>query len=520
MAGSAATRYAALEQDRQPYLDRGRQCAKLTIPSLLPDAGTTGSTVFTTPEQSLGARGLNNVSAKQLLALFPPNAPFFKMEVDEITAQDIAKQEGAKDEIDKAFAQFVRRVMTDVESRALRADLYEGIRMNTLTGNALLYIVEEGRCRVYRLDKYVIKRDPSGNLLEIVIKEAISQASIPAEVRAAIPAQTLEKVEAANGQQVKPTEKPFDLYTHVLLTEDGQYKVYQEIEGEIVPGSEGSYVKEELPFIAMRFNKVDGENYGRGLVEEYLGDLAYLEDLSKSVREFVAITSRVIPIVNPNGTITPKDLTGAKNGEPIYGNVEDVGFLQVERYNDFRVAKEMIDEVTNRLSYAFLLNSAIQRPGERVTAEEIRYMARELEDTLGGTYSVQSVDVQLPLASILIKHLERRGSLPELPKQVATPKVVTGMDALGRGNDLSNLIQFRDFVSATPESAATVNWLGFNTRVANSLNIEMTGLLKTPDEIAAEQEQARMAAMVQQLGPNAVTQMGGMAQKQMETPPA
>lgn len=513
MAGSAKTRYGSLEADRRPYLDRGRQCAKLTIPSLLPDDGASGSTNFTTPEQSLGARGVNNVSAKLLMALFPPNAPYLKMEVDALTAQEMTQQEGLKDEIDRAFGQFVRRIMSDFESRALRADLYEVFRLLVTTGNATLFVPEEGRGRVYRLDKYVCLRDPSGTLLEWVSKEAIALASLPEEIRSKLPQKQTEAPATSNGIQTEASKDTVDLYTHVLLNEEGVYNVYQEVEGEIIPDTEGEYLAEELPFLVLRYNKVDGENYGRGLIEEYLGDLAHLESLSQSIREFVAISSRVIPIINPNGVLSAKDLVKAKNGEPIIGNEGDVRFLQIERYNDFRVAKEMIDELSNRLAFAFLMNTAIQRPGERVTAEEIRYMARELEDTLGGTYSVQSVDLQLPLAKVQIKNLERAGSLPELPKQVATPKVVTGMDALGRGNDLSNLMQFLELVGQSP-AAQRLKWDQIATRVANGLNVETEGLVMSEEEYAAQQQQAMMMQMMDRLGPNAVNQLGGLAQQQ------
>lgn len=519
MDGMAQSRYTALEPDRQPYLDRGRQCAKLTIPALLPEDGASGSTKFTTPEQSLGARGVNNVSAKLLMALFPPNAPYLKMEVDDLTAQEMTGQEGVKDEIDKAFSQFVRRIMTDFEARALRADLYEVFRLLVTTGNATLYVPEDGRCRVYRLDKYVCKRDPGGNLIEWIAKEPIARAALPEELRNKIPEETPKTPAASNGVQTEASADAVDLYTHVLLNEEGQYTVYQEVGGEIIPGSEGSYLRDELPFLVLRYNKVDGEDFGRGLIEEYLGDLAHLESLSQSIREFVAISSRVIPMLNPNGILTAKDLTEAKNGEPVIGNDGDVTFLQIERYNDFRVAKEMIDELSNRLAFAFLMNTAIQRPGERVTAEEIRYMARELEDTLGGTYSVQSVDLQLPLARVQIKSLEGRGSLPELPKGIVEPKVVTGMDALGRGNDLSNLMQFINLIGETP-AAQSVKWEGLALRVANGLNIETEGLLMSREEIAAQQQQAMMMQMAEKLGPNAVNQLGGMAQKAMEQPPA
>lgn len=519
MAGNAKLRYVALEATRAPYLDRGRQCSQLTIPSLLPAASANGSTRFDTPEQSLGARGLNNVASKLLMALFPPNAPFLKMEVDDLTATEMTGQQGLKDEIDKAFSQFVRRIMTDVEARALRADLYECFRLLVATGNATLFVPEDGRARVYRLDKYVCQRDPQGNILEWASKEMIARAAIPKELRDKIAASATTEAPTKEGAvQTTASDEELELYTHIVRNEEGSFDIYQEVEGEIIPGSEGNYLPEQLPFLVLRYNKVDGEDYGRSLIEEYLGDLVHMESLSKSIREFVAIASRVIPLLNPNGTVTAKDLTEAENGEPIIGSVGDVTFLQIERYNDFRVAKEMLSEVSQRLGFAFLLNTAIQRAGERVTAEEIRYMARELEDTLGGTYSVQSVDLQLPLARVLISHLEKRGSLPELPKNVASPKVVTGMDALGRGNDLSNLIQWKALIMDTP-AVEDVKWDKFAQRAANGLNVETEGLVLTPEEKQALQQQQQMMQMMDKLGPNAVNQMGGIAQKQMETQP-
>lgn len=462
---------------------------------------------------------MNNVSAKMLLALFPPNAAFLKMEVDDMTAEEMSGTAGAKDEVDKALSAFVRRVMTDVEGRALRSDLYEVFRLLVVTGNAMLYVTEEGRCRVYRLDKYTVKRDPAGTVLEIVTQEPIAEAALPEEVRKALPQQgAAVAAPTAGGLVTSAASKPFELHTHVVLTE-GMYQVYQEIEGIVVAGSEGSYLPAELPFLPLRYNKVDGEDYGRSLIEEYLGDLIHLESLSKSIREFVAIAARVIPLVNPNGSTDVKDLVNAANGVPISGVRDDVTFLQIERYNDFRVAKEMSDELKSGLAFAFLMNTAIQRPGERVTAEEIRFMARELEDTLGGFYSVQSVELQLPLSAILIKNLERRGSLPKLPAGIVSPKVVTGMDALGRGNDLSNLVQLKQLVMDTP-AVSSFNWQGYALRCANSLNIETAGIILSPEEVAAEQQRQQMQQMAEKLGPQAISQLGGMAQTQMETPAA
>ena len=58
------------------------------------------------------------------------------------------------------------------------------------------------------------------------------------------------------------------------------------------------------------------------------------------------------------------------------------------------------------MSYAFLLHTAIQRDAERVTAQEIRYMAEQLETAMGGVYSLLSQEFQLPLVKILMKRMQ------------------------------------------------------------------------------------------------------------------
>ena len=70
----------------------------------------------------------------------------------------------------------------------------------------------------------------------------------------------------------------------------------------------------------------------------------------------------------------------------------------MQKFNDFRVAQESAQKIEERLAAAFLLNSSVQRDAERVTAEEVRFMAQELESTLGGVYSVLSQEFQLPLS--------------------------------------------------------------------------------------------------------------------------
>ena len=83
------SQYAKMEVDREQYLERAREVAKLTIPHLYPPKGANEATEYPTPYQSVGSRGVTNLASKLMLALFPPQAPFFRLDVDELVYKQI-----------------------------------------------------------------------------------------------------------------------------------------------------------------------------------------------------------------------------------------------------------------------------------------------------------------------------------------------------------------------------------------------------------------------------------------------
>ena len=252
--------------------------------------------------------------------------------------------------------------------------------------------------KVFRLDRYVVKRDTMGNVLEIITKESVSPIMLPPEAR-----QLLSTSEDYNEQA--NNSKNLDLYTYVCR-KDNKFEVHQEVMSMEIPNSRGTYPLERVPFIPLRFTRIDGEDYGRGFVEEYIGDLRSLEALTRAIVEGSSASTKVLFLVRPNGTTKQNTLAKAPNGAIVQGDANDVTTLQVQKYNDFRVAQETAQRITERLSFAFLLNSSVQRNAERVTAEEVRYMAQELETALGGVYSILSQEFQLPLVRLLLARLD------------------------------------------------------------------------------------------------------------------
>lgn len=509
--GPAAGRYEALKKYREPYLKRAREAAELTVPHLMPAEGDTGNDPLYQPYQSLGARGVRNLASKLLITTLPPTNSFFKYQLDDLMVEELTQQEGMRGEVDKALAKRERAVMQELHKAQFRPAAFEAFRQMIVAGNVVLHIPKKGLSRTFRLDHYCCKRDPQGTLLELVIEEKLATKSLPEDI-AAVVKTVDEKVD--NGTD----EKIINVYTHIVLKGE-KYAVYQEVMGHEVPGSRGTYRKEKLPYIALRLTRIDGEDYGRSYVEEFIGDLTALEGLSKAIVEGSAAAAKVLILVNPNGTTKLASVSKSRNLDVISGDANDITVMHVEKNADFSVAKAQAEEISQRLAFAFLLNTSIQRGGDRVTAEEIRYMAGELDDALGGIYSLLGAEFQLPIVPLFEERMQSARKVPGLPEGTASPAIVTGIDALGRGHDLRNLDAFLAGAAQTigPEQLASYLNVGeYLKRRAASLGIDDSGLIKTQEELQAEQQAAQQAQMMAQMGPNAINQLGNVATTDMK----
>jgi hypothetical protein len=503
--------YNTCEHGRDSYLRRARDCAELTIPSLVPPESNSATTEFVCPYQGIGARGVNNLASKLLLALLPPNSPFFRLIIDKYEYEKASQGQAdpnLKTELEKALSEVERAVQSEVETSAIRVGVFEALKQLVVAGNVLLYVPDKGGLRVFNLDRYICKRDPMGNVQSIIVKESVDPAMLPESIRGHL--QEVGHDTTTGG--LTSNERSVDVYTGVYRM-GNKWAVRQEVADQPIPEAAGSYPIDKSPWLPLRYTRVEGEDYGRGFIEEYFGDLKSLEGLTQAIVEGAAAAAKVLFLVNPNGTTRPRTLATAPNGAIVQGNAADVTVLQMEKFADFRVAQETISQIKERLGFAFLMNTAIQRQGERVTAEEIRFMAQELEDVLGGVYSILSQEFQLPLVNRLMDRMAKTGRLPKLPKKIIKTTIVTGLEALGRGHDLNKLDSFIAGASQLlgDKFSTYVNMSDYLKRRATSLGIDVEGLVKTEEEIQAEQQQAMSQQMVDKATPNLASAAGKMA---------
>ena len=493
---TAAGRYEALVSSRSVYDREAKESSKLTIPSLIPEQTSGTRARIKTPFQATGSRGVNSLSNKLLMTLLPPSTAFFKLEIDDL---EIRKQgqEALQSEIDKGLRTIENALMNQIEISNDRVAMFEALKHLVVSGNVLLYLTDKG-LKVYPLSKFVCKRDEVGNVLEILIKETVHPQALPLEF--------LELIKKKENYDADMMKGDLDIYTSIKRMND-DFFWFQECKGEKIPNTDGRSKIDVTPFIPLRFIRVDGEDYGRGYVEEYRGDLISLESLMQAIIEGAAASAKTLFLVNPNGITRAATIAKAPNGAIREGTAADISVMQVGKAGDFSVAFSAIQRIEQRLEFAFLMARSVQREAERVTAAEINLMAQELENSLGGIYSILTQEFQLPYLRRRMHLLVRQGKVPKLPDKLVKPKIVTGLQGLGRGNDRNKLIEFIGTVAQALGPDVMRQYVNVDEavkRLATSIGIDTANLVKTQEQIQAEQEAAQQQQLIQSLGPAAL----------------
>ena len=500
-SSSAASRYAKLASDRTIFLDTARDCAALSLPYLLTPTGVVNGQKLPTPWQSIGAKGANVMASKLMLSLFPVTATFFKLQInDGKLASDPNLDATIKSEIDLSLSKMERVVMQNVAESQDRVILHQAMKHLIVTGNALIYMGSSG-IKLYPLDRYVVVRDGEGRPTEIVTVESIGRQFLPERFQKKEQTSVNHTGDGAAVPSVDVTvgEDDVAVYTWAKL-KDGQWRWRQEVDGEILEDTQGKAPRNTTPWLPLRFNVVDGEDYGRGRIEEYIGDLKSLEGLTQAMVEGSAAAAKVVFLVSPSATIKPAALARAGNGAILQGRAEDVTVVQAQKSADFSTAFNMVTQLTQRLSEAFLILTV--RQSERTTAEEIRATQQELNEQLGGIYGNLTSELLRPYLQRKLFILQRAGEIPKLPKGVVFPTVIAGIEGIGRGQDRESLMMFLTTISQAlgPEMLARfVDPEEAIKRLAASQGIDVIKLVKTKQERDAETQQAQTQAMTQNL---------------------
>jgi hypothetical protein len=126
----------------------------------------------------------------------------------------------------------------------------------------------------------------------------------------------------------------------------------------------------------------------------------------------------------------------------------------------------------------------------------------ELEQQLGGLFSLLTVEFLIPYLNRILLVLQRSNQLPKIPKNLIRPQIVAGVNALGRGQDRESLTAFITTIAQTLGPESLMKFIDPSEaikRLAAAQGIDVLNLVKTPDQIQGEMQQAQAAAQQQSL---------------------
>lgn len=477
---------AELESYRSSYLYRAQEYSKLTLPHIIPVQGSYSSAVQTDRGEdanqhgfdSIGAEVNNNLANKLAITLFPPQSSFFRMKL----SPDLEAQLGADgyrvSELSQAMAVGETRAMDVFSDRGCRSAMVELMKHLQIAGNACLFLDpdEDNPVQIIPMSRYYVYRDKSGFILDYMQEDFKAFSTLDESVQ-----DILRGVKEYND---KDNVKVLT-YAH---WHGGQYHIVQ-CADDILVDDVKKVDKEDLPWVPLVWNLSYGEHYGRGLTEDCSGDFYVLSFLNEARAKGAALMADIKYLIRPGSTVDIDELIESPSGEYIYGDINDIGVLQLERYADFTTITAIIADYEKRIGRAFLMGSSQRRNAERVTAYEIRLDAQELETSLGGVYSRLSDSLQVPLARFLFKEID----FP-LEGLDISPSIITGLEALGRIGDMEKIAQFSEMmqIPATwPEPVQQrIKWSDYTDSVLASLSLEAPWLM-TEEELANQQQQQR-----------------------------
>ena len=427
---TAAGRFAQLDSLRNGYLKRAERHAAFTLRRIcLPKDWDTDSDVIQNDWQSVGAQGANHLANKLMLTMFAPSRPFIRYGFTEDSLAKFQNKLGLDgQQIEEMCAAKEREAVKAMDAQTgLRPALFDVALRLIIIGDALMHLPREkegGPPASYDLRDYVLKRTPSGRIAELLVRERVILADLKPEARALYrPGDSCDDTEQVNVYRwIKRTGEHDLSETQWVET----YKLGEDYSRE--------YTDETSEWHSFAWHLPRNADYGVGHVEEYAGSFASLSALAKAEVEGALLASEFRWLVNPGGVTKVNDLLTSRNGAAIPGLPQDVHLMNNSKPGDLQVVANAIQSHIRVLGRAFLMPSAITRDAERVTTEELRQQAMELETGLGGAYTRLSGTLQLNIG----KWLTHKIGL-DVGEQGLQLNIITGLDALSRNGDLAAL---------------------------------------------------------------------------------
>jgi len=502
--------YDSLTGRRQAVEDMARRMAELTLPFSFPPLGYIEGDDLPGNNQSIGAQCVNTLVSKLADVAFPPGHPCLRLLPEETDIQQAVTED--PEQWANTMLAMMRLALTHTTAFytiGMRSGYIEYIRQLLVAGNCLWKHLKWRSPTWHRMDSYVVQRSTTGLQLAIVHKVCVSIAGLDDDTKAFIEERMQATVEGDKPESAKSKwEQEVDIYCAQMFIPpssgddetEGSFRYWEEYKGEYIPGT-GVETDYDSPVMhAGWLIRTAGRNWSPSYCEMYRGDLYTVEAAASGMNDITAAAALSLMFHKPGSQSSIKQVREARNLSILPGSAEDLTMFRAEKSADNNTVAGNLEQAARRLSSAFLMQSAIQRSGERVTAEEIQRLGTELDKALGGLYTNISDGNQKPIIQRAVALHEERNPKLRLPKDKVTVEVITGIEATGDSIEAQNLLDWGTVMSKMwgPEGVKQTNVNDFGKRYATLKGIKPDGLSLTPQQVSDNTQQGMQAGMMQE----------------------
>ncbi len=455
--GRIAERFAKLHTDRQAKVDRSRAIASLTIPHILPHVGFSETQGIYSPQSSMSARGCMFLASKMHAAMVPMNnLPFI----------DIKPKFGTKVSTNASnlLKDLTDQVHETLMSGNIREVFNEALLHLIIVGDVLLFIEDDINLRLYRLDQYVLLRDITGEVVELIVVDwdLIDRNELG---NSSGESSALNPPEAGHKIGYVP------VYTQIIRKKD-KWLVNKEKKDKIIE-EDKEYPLHACPYIPLRWNAIHGENYGRSHCEEIYGDILANEKYTEALHYGMVGASAFWMALAPSATVNEDQMATKPIGSWVRVDPTQAGVIAPARDLNPQITTmlDAVERSRETLSKAFLMTGEAIPQGDRVTAMAVKAIMIELEQVLGGNFSGLARDFFVPATRFILERMFEDGTIKEEWKSILTPSgskedpeiikfdILTGLQAIGKETDNNKLLMFMETMrNLPPEMLERINY--------------------------------------------------------------
>jgi hypothetical protein len=398
--------------------------------------------------------------------------------------------EGMISEVRTMLSSGADLINREIEAQDIRRHVFGLVDYQLVVGSCIMEKVPKRAIKVHGLRNIAVTLDDTGEAIRLCVFEELNR--LP---------------EGVVGVEPKPLEDTYELYTmSTWIAQSKKWEVVQEIDGIVV--SSKTYSDKKHPFSYQGMNWNIGEPLHRPYIEDFIGTISSYDKLSKALTDGALIASKSLTFVDERGGRTrKKTVAESANGAVIDGRADDVTSFQHQKNYDFQVPMQVRAEARAELEDVFLAKNSITRQAERVTAEEIRQMAQELETALAGVYATVANRITKRIVTWIMDELG-------IDFKTIDVKIITGLNALGLNNEIMKLDGFLTRL-AQMEKMAWVKDKELIDRYAEGYGVNTVNLLKTTEEYARDQQAMQEQMAMQQMAQSGAQSAGETAGKQL-----